>query len=73
MEEEDEEEEPEGSVVALPVRLKDEIHFIEVGDPLGEMMKLHLRRKQNHHQTAAQTCRTNRMLLNHSATVNKVR
>lgn len=57
MEEEDEEEEPEGSVVALAVRLKDKVHLVEVGDPAGEMMELHLRRKQNHHQAAAQTCR----------------
>lgn len=57
--EEDEEEEPEASVVALAVRLEDEVHLVEVGDPIGQMKKVHLRRKQNQDQTAAQTCRTN--------------
>lgn len=57
MEEEDEQEEPEGSVVVLQVRLEDEVELVEVGDPLGEMVELHLGGKQDHHQEAAQTCR----------------
>lgn len=63
MDNEDEEEEPEAAVVVLAVRLKDEIHLVEVGNPVGQMMELHLRRKQNHDQTAAQTCGTNTALL----------
>lgn len=65
MEEEDEEEEPKGSVVALAVHLKDEIHLIEVGNPIGQMMKFHFGRKQDHHQTAAETCRTQDFTVKH--------
>lgn len=57
LEEKDEEEEPEAVVVALAVRLEDEGHLVEVGDPIGQMMQLHLGGEQDHHQAAAQTCR----------------
>lgn len=63
MEEEDEEEEPEAAIVALAVRLEDEVDLVEVGDLVGEVTELHLRRKQDHHQTAAQTCRTDLRLV----------
>ena len=55
VEEKDEEEEPEAAVVTLAVRHKHKVHLVEVGDPMGQVMKLHLRRKQDHHQTAART------------------
>ena len=58
MEEEDEEEEPEGSVVALTVRLKGKADLIKIGNSIGQMAELHFRRKEDHHQTTAQTCRT---------------
>lgn len=63
MDNEDEEEEPEATVVVLAVRLKDEIHLVEVGNPVGQMMEPYLGCKQNQDQTAAQTCGTNRALL----------
>lgn len=56
LEEEDEEEEPEGPLIVLAVRLVDVVHLVEVGDPLGQTMNLHLRCKQNQNQTAAETC-----------------
>lgn len=59
VDEEDEEEEPEASVVALAVRLKHEVDLVEVGDTVGQMLKVHLGREQNQDQTAAQTCRSN--------------
>lgn len=49
---EDEKEEPEGAVVALRVRLEDEGHLVEVGDPLGQMVQLDLCGEQDHHQAA---------------------
>lgn len=58
VDEEDEEEEPEASIVALAVRLEREVDLVEVGDPVGQMMKVDLRREQNQDQTAAQTCRS---------------
>lgn len=60
LKEEDEEEEPEASVVALGVRLEDEIPLIEVGDPLGQTTELYLRHKQDHDEAAADTCRKHR-------------
>lgn len=60
LKEEDEEEEPEASVVALGVRLEDEIPLIEVGNPLGQTTELYLRHKQDHDEAAADTCRKHR-------------
>lgn len=58
VDEEDEEEEPEASVVLFAVGLEGEAELAEVGDPIRQMVELHLGRKQNQNQTAAQTCRT---------------
>lgn len=63
VDEEDEEEEPEAAVVALAVRLEDEVHLAEVGDAVRQMMELHLCCKQNQDQTAAQTCRSDTDML----------
>lgn len=62
MEEEDEEKEPETSVVALAVRLVHKVDLVKIGDPLWQVMELHLWCKQDHHHAAAQTCRKDQML-----------
>lgn len=62
VQEEDEEEEPEAEVIALSVGLEDEVHLVEVGNPMREMMDVDLRCKENHHQTTAQPWSTDRTL-----------
>ena len=56
MQEEGEEDYPEGVVVPLRVRLVDEVDFVEVGDLVGQVIDLHLGREQGHHQAAAEAC-----------------
>lgn len=54
--EEGEEDEPEGSVVPLALRLVDEADLVEVEDDLGQVMQLDLRGEQNEDQAATETC-----------------
>lgn len=55
--EEGEEDEPEGSVVPLILRLVDEAGLIEVEDDLGQVVQLHLRREQDEDHAGTETCR----------------
>lgn len=54
--EEGEEDEPEGSVVPLALRLVDEAALVEVKDDLGQVVQLDLRGKQNEDQAGTETC-----------------
>lgn len=56
MDEEGEEDEPEGVVKLLCVRLVHKRALVEVGDVVGQPVKFHLGSKQNHHQAAAEAC-----------------
>lgn len=54
--EEGEEDEPVRVIELLTVCLIDEATLVVVGDLLWQAMESHLRGKQDHHQTAADTC-----------------
>lgn len=56
MDEEGEEDEPEGVVKLLCERLVHKRALVEVGDVVGQPVELHLGGKQNHHQAAAEAC-----------------
>lgn len=54
MDEEGEEDEPEGVVELFCVRLVHKRALVEVGDVVRQPVELHLGGKQNHHQAAAE-------------------